>query len=204
MPTGYTAGILDGKVTTFKQFATKCMRAFGACIHMRDEPNSKKYTPRVVDPYYLEAIEEAKKKLEEAKTISDKKLMKRIEKSIEENRKWKLALINEKKKNRFKLESIIQEAQSWKPPSNDHIEFKKFMIEQLQVTLSVDCDTEYYEKELVGLEERTPVDIVRVDLIKEAEVDLEHRYEEYWKQVEIVKKANKWVDDVMVTMEYKV
>ena len=36
MPTGYTAGILEGKIKTFPEFAKICMRAFGAAIHMRD------------------------------------------------------------------------------------------------------------------------------------------------------------------------
>ena len=30
MPTGYTAGIIDGKTETFQDFEKQCMRAFGA------------------------------------------------------------------------------------------------------------------------------------------------------------------------------
>lgn len=44
MPTGYTAGILNGTIKTFKEFATKCSRAF--MIHMRDEAHDAPYTPR--------------------------------------------------------------------------------------------------------------------------------------------------------------
>jgi hypothetical protein len=51
MPTGYTAEILDGKVTTFREFAQKCMRAFESTIHMRDESLDKKYTSRKVEKY---------------------------------------------------------------------------------------------------------------------------------------------------------
>ena len=45
MPTGYTAGIIDGKTETFQEFAKQCMRNFGACIHMRDENMGKEYEP---------------------------------------------------------------------------------------------------------------------------------------------------------------
>ena len=34
MPTGYTAALYEGKNQTFKEFATQCARAFGACIDM--------------------------------------------------------------------------------------------------------------------------------------------------------------------------
>lgn len=38
MPTGYTVGIADGKITTFEQYAMTCARAFGALVMMRDDP----------------------------------------------------------------------------------------------------------------------------------------------------------------------
>lgn len=41
MPTGYTAGILDNKITTFSEFALLCSRAFGATIHMREDDLDK-------------------------------------------------------------------------------------------------------------------------------------------------------------------
>jgi hypothetical protein len=62
MPTGYTAGILDGKINTFPEFATECMKAFGACIHMRDDDISTTYRPRKVDDYYIKKIKEIKRK----------------------------------------------------------------------------------------------------------------------------------------------
>ena len=37
MPTGFTAGILDGKINSFREFALVCVRAFGAAAHMRDD-----------------------------------------------------------------------------------------------------------------------------------------------------------------------
>jgi hypothetical protein len=38
MPTGYTAGVADGTITEFREYALLCARAFGACIMLRDEP----------------------------------------------------------------------------------------------------------------------------------------------------------------------
>ena len=39
MPTGYTADIQDGKITTLREYALSCARAFGALIMMRDDPH---------------------------------------------------------------------------------------------------------------------------------------------------------------------
>ena len=40
MPTGYTAYIEDGDITTGKDFLMLCSRAFGVAIDVRDEPLS--------------------------------------------------------------------------------------------------------------------------------------------------------------------
>lgn len=37
MPTGYTSVLFDKPETTFSEFASRCARAFGACMAMRDE-----------------------------------------------------------------------------------------------------------------------------------------------------------------------
>ena len=40
MPTGYTAYIEDGSITTGKEFLKLCSRAFGVAIDIKDEPLS--------------------------------------------------------------------------------------------------------------------------------------------------------------------
>ena len=46
MPTGYTAGIADGTITNFEQYALRCIRAFGATMHLRDESLEHEYEPK--------------------------------------------------------------------------------------------------------------------------------------------------------------
>ena len=59
MPTGYTAYIEDGDITTGKEFLKLCTRAFGIAIDLKDEPLSvptkTHYEP---SPYYKEDYEE--------------------------------------------------------------------------------------------------------------------------------------------------
>ena len=69
MPTGYTAGVQDGSIKTFKDYASLCARAFTALIELRDEP----FTPRLPDEiksnttYTEKKIEEDAQRLAEAK-----------------------------------------------------------------------------------------------------------------------------------------
>ena len=57
MPTGYTAGILDGTVKDFNEFAKKCSRAF--MIHLRDEPFDSEYKKREPSDYHSKNLKEA-------------------------------------------------------------------------------------------------------------------------------------------------
>lgn len=71
MPTGYTAFIEDGDITTGREFLLLCSRNFGVAIDVRDEPLSvptpTKFEP---DPYYKKSYEDAIKEFEEAKTLT--------------------------------------------------------------------------------------------------------------------------------------
>jgi len=73
MPTGYTAGVQDGKITEFSDFALNCARAFGALITMRDDPQDtpipEKFEART--SYYDERLENAKDLMTEILTLTD-------------------------------------------------------------------------------------------------------------------------------------
>ena len=64
MPTGYTADVMDGKVTDFKLFAMQCARAFGALVIMRDEPLNAEI-PDEFSPsnYHFQELEQARERL---------------------------------------------------------------------------------------------------------------------------------------------
>ena len=66
MPTGYTAGVQDGTVTDFSEFALQCARNFGALVTMRDDPWSTPIPERFeASEYARTAVVEAQQKLDE-------------------------------------------------------------------------------------------------------------------------------------------
>ena len=64
MPTGYTAFIEDGEITTGKEFLLLCSRAFGVDVDVKEEPLSVP-TPMKFEPktYHKERLDKALKEL---------------------------------------------------------------------------------------------------------------------------------------------
>lgn len=88
MPTGYTADLVDGKINTVEEYAKLCMRAFGATLHMRDEPLDKQYTTSEPSTYHLDAINDVKKDIERLQSTPIEEIkagiLERAEKSLKD------------------------------------------------------------------------------------------------------------------------
>ena len=153
MPTGYTAGIIDGSIKTFEQYAKTCVRAFGAAIHMRDDSLSEEYVPREPGDYHLNALNRAKKQLNQSKKMTDTKIIKDRKKYLEDGKihfEKEIVKINN---NCIKMNTFMKKVDTYKPPTKEHYEIKKFMKEQLELTITQDGDPEYYETELNNIKE---------------------------------------------------
>ena len=205
MPTGYTAGVVDGTIKTFKDFAKNCMRAFGATIHMRDEPMSKKYEPRVPDDFYYERVEEAKKNLAELDTLPDEHFIKEEHEKIKDDIRYYSEKMRKVKEARERLDSLLEETSEWEPPTTDHVEFKNFMIQQLTETIKYDGDVEYYEGEIERLYKKldTPIDLdsVKKDLRESYEANLNRSQKSLDEEIERCKKSHDWADQLLKSIE---
>ena len=144
MPTGYTAGIKSGEIKTFEKFATSCARAF--IMHMRDEPMDAEYTPAKVSEYYQSRLHDLEESLSELSKISDAELLKSHVNQLKDSIKRSKINIKNKISLKSKLTKILSEAERYVPPTPDHVEIKKFMIDQLTITIDYDCRIEYEEE----------------------------------------------------------
>jgi len=204
MPTGYTAGILDGKVKTFSEFAKLCMKAFGACIHMRDDDMNAEYKPMIPSSYYKDELEKAQKELEQAQTISDSKIICNRKKSLNKDKKYAEKRILEITDNKNKLKEFLKEAVEYVPPTKDHIGVKKFMIEQLHLTIENDGKTDYHDKELIEIENQLnnidPIKI-RKELIESAKEEIKYCTKHYQEEVNRCNENDKWVSDFLKSLK---
>lgn len=203
MPTGYTAGILDGKITTFAQFAKQCMRAFGATIHMRDDDMDTEIIPRTPSEYYSTAIQEAKQVLKDVEDLSDEVIIENYKKKLEEIKEYHLKAIAKAKVGEKNMNNILKDVIKWQPPTSEHTGIKDFMIEQITQTIDFDCKTKYHDKELANIElELLTLNAseIRKGMIANAKKDLEYYTKNYNEDVEKCNKSNQWVADFIESL----
>lgn len=198
MPTGYTAGIIDGEITTFEQFATQCTRAFGATIHMRDNPMDSPYEPRTPSDYHTNSIQSKRERLEEIESMSDEKIVEDFNTQLEEDLKYHQTKMEEDKRNLEKLNSMLESAKSWIPPTEDHQPFRNFMIEQIESTIKVDGDPSYHVNKMVGIKKQMEEGInpkeYREETIQEIKSQISYHETEYQKELVRCKDSNDWMD----------
>ena len=198
MPTGYTAGILDGKVNTFEEFATVCTRAFGATIHMRDNPMDSPYEPRTPSDYHTNSIQSKRERLEEIESMSDEKIVEDFNTQLGEDLKYHQTKMEEDKRNLEKLNSMLESAKSWVPPTEDHQPFRNFMIEQIESTIKVDGDPSYHVNKMVGIKKQMEEGInpkeYREETIQEIKSQISYHETEYQNELVRCKRSNDWMD----------
>lgn len=198
MPTGYTAGIIDGEITTFEQFATQCTRAFGATIHMRDNPMDSPYEPRTPSDYHTNSIQSKRERLEEIESMSDEKIVEDFNTQLGEDLKYHQTKMEEDKRNLEKLNSMLESAKSWVPPTEDHQPFRNFMIEQIESTIKVDGDPSYHTNKMVEIKKQMEEGInpkeYREETIQEIRGQISYHETEYQKELVRCKDSNDWMD----------
>lgn len=204
MPTGYTEGILNGTTKDFKEYATMCMRAFGATIHMRDENLTKSYEKREPSDYYKKSLDDSIKELDFFYKLTDVEIVEKEKKSLEKCIKNYREYVIERKKNKKRLLIFLKEAYNFEPPTEEHVEFKKFMIEQIKKTIEWDCDYKYYENEILKTEDKInnidPIEL-RKKNIEYLNEDIIRAKQHYQEEIDRCNLSNNWVTDLTRTLD---
>lgn len=206
MPTGYTYKIIDGEMTTFQEFAKQCIRAFGSCMHLREEPTDSEYRPMVPSEYYLKELNSSKEKLIELSNQTNEELVKIVCENLLADKERIIKHVEKVKKDLNNLNKILEGAENFVPPTPEHIKFKEFMIEQLTSTIKWDCTTEYYEKSLLNIEEELlnlDGEEIRKERIKDLNKDILYYEDSYNKEVKSCEKHNQWVSDIFESLNNK-
>lgn len=185
MPTGYTAKIKDG--ISFEEFVLGCARAFGVCITMRDDPADKEIPEEFKpEPYHKESISKAEAELFVLQTLVKDHLIEEYEKEYQADLDRYKEYVDDNINQQRKYKEMLARVEKWQPPSDDHVELKKFMIRQIQTSIAHDDylpdpprrqdPKEWYAKKL--------------ETQRKA---LSYRKEAYEKQVELCKSRTEWV-----------
>lgn len=188
MATGYTHKVEDGSVTSFREFATECARAFGANILMRDVGMDVPIVDYVPSPHHKESLAVAHKELAEAQALS----LEQAERlAIEEHKDNERALADQiegMKVRRARYDRMLAKVKAWIPPTKDHNSMKDFMIEQLETSIKFDC----YDPTKYHIINPLTGDQYRTELIESAKNDIEY-HEKGWKEeVQRTNERNAW------------
>lgn len=132
MPTGYTAPVVDGKITKFSDFALSCARAFGALISMRDDAMDAPI-PKEIKPsdYHAKRVKEISAALAKTLKMTPAQMSAGAAKANEQVAESIRSCRREYELENSRLEKMLAEARAWEPPTPDHKGMKEFMVQQL-------------------------------------------------------------------------
>lgn len=191
MPTGYTADIGDKEVS-FEDFLLGCARAFGACLHQRDDNAKIKPTLREMSNYHEEQLLQAEAELGAFLTMNREQKEAAGEELKSEATDQTQARLNEKIALKGKYEAMLAKAQAWNPPTPDHMNLKQFMIDQLNESINFDCNLKYNIEELSRLSAMTAMDFYN-DQVGRLQQAVGYHTDEHQKEIQRVEEANKWI-----------
>ena len=197
MPTGYTAGVQDGSIKTFREYAMRCARAFGACITLRDDPMSDEIPEFRVADYYVESVQQAKEKFLEWQLMDAADRRAAYEKAKQENDKYVSESVARCRTERERYNAMLEKAKQFVPPTPDHREFATFMQTQLTDSIQWDCSTDYYETRAAFPDFETWA--VRHD--DELRDSLQRRQQSLVEETDRVNSRNEWVRNLREAVE---
>lgn len=189
MPTGYTAGVQDGSVNTFSAYAWQCARAFGACLHQRDDPASDKPKKAKPSRYHFNELAKARTLLRDFQAMSTADRRTAWKESERSRTKHAREQIQKTRQERDRYERMLAKARSFVAPTSEHVDFAKFIVSQLEESIEFDCGGDYWERQL----EAIPFDLWIAERIARLERDVEYHAREHEKEVTRVDRNNAWL-----------
>lgn len=197
MPTGYTAGVQDGKITSLRDFALQCVRGMGVCVTMRDDPHDAEI-PERFEPetsYHDEHIATAKNILEKTPGLTVKKCDVFAQADFDAEMERYLKYVKDKADAKVNYLNMIAKVEAWKP-HEDVIGLKNFMLEQLRRSLDFDCNDRYELKPPI----RLTAEQWRQKQLEKASRDLAYHEKERAAEIHRVEDRNRYLDALRASL----
>lgn len=205
--TGYVYGLVDNDLT-FKQFASSCAYAFGALANYRDSNVDRTTLPDDVDKalkdnsmetYYEDQLKRSTEKYNNLKAFTKKQREEYGKNKRNERLKYAKEGLEKALKEKKIVQDMLKKVEAWEPPTPNHVNYKKFMIDQLK--MSTFCD-DYYWTDINKLEYSTPLQVYTEDLkaLKENISSYKRQIKEQ-KAKKSVEKCGDWVKQLKQSLE---
>ena len=151
-------------------------------IDFRDEPKAK--IPQQIEPssYHYDELAVQNKRLLQLISMTDAELLAEMRAKNRKDRKYHKDAITSSVSLKEKYEAMLAQVKKFRPPSKEHHELKKFMIEQIESSIEFDCDSEYHKKKLEEIKEISAA-VYRQRELKEVNWKIKHHQKELQKEI---------------------
>lgn len=198
MPSGYTQIVAENDNVSFKDFALRCARNFGALVTMRDvrldAPIPERFEP---SDFYKNIYEEAKAKYDDflANPPSEEEIDKKYAEYVAKEKKNEEDERKSRAIQRKRYEAMLAKVRKWEPPTSEHENLKEFMIRQLEE--SIDWDCREYNVRVLSREGWIKV-CLSVDVFKRR---MDSYFEDWQAEVAKTEERNRWLKDLRESLE---
>lgn len=198
MPTGYTEKVQKGEITELKDFALQCARAFGACIMQRDDDPNELPKLLSTDSYHLNVLQELQKRKTNLSKRSRKRFIQQEKNNTKRYIRENLEMIAEQANDEIRYKNILQQVENWQPPTNDHNELKKFMIQQLEDSIEWDCNNSYNMAALKEYNALTDEDYNDMydKRMEEVNKKIDYHMIQHSNQIKNIEEKNRWITEL--------
>lgn len=146
MPTGYTANVANGKITSLKEYIESCIPAF--MIYFRDKDNINVREPLKFDFYYANALAEAEKKYADFMNSSKEEKILLYKEYLDECIDYANKRLIENKETISRYKNMLDKLVNFKSPSAAHNDFVEFLNSELNDSIKFDDVFKMYSNEL--------------------------------------------------------
>jgi len=201
MPTGYTAGVMEGTVTSFEEFARQCMRAF--VMHMRDDPWDTPYEAAKPSDYYQRETKVLTEEIAQLKKTDEDALWALAKTQMEASIKNYVLYIKESRVQNNRLDKMLVKVKAFVPPTEEHAHIRDFMVSQLSISFK---KTHYFLDSIKELKKTIkagmPIDYKKT-LIAEKQGELRRAKQKYADEVAQCQKNSAWCEQFLKAIEAK-
>ena len=190
MPTGYTAGVVDGTITDFPTFAMQCARAFGSLISMRDDAWDAEI-PESFEPdsYHAVVRAEAGAKLAAFAAATDDELRQQWKSQHAANVQRVREANDRIAVQALRCREMLAHAENWLPPTTEHVGLRDFMVQQLTETLR-------FDGKLMSEPEPVAFDTWKEERHARLTRDVEYHRKSEAEDIERARERTQWVRDL--------
>lgn len=172
---------LSERKISFKKFVMRCAEAF---IFTDGNPIPAKFK---VTTYHKERIEEAKKELARIKKMSEEELNRAAEDCYREEKRRDKDRVEAWSKENERYNYMIRLVKDWTPPTSIHKNLKRFMLQQLRISLN---PRSFLIPEKIGLETGEEY---KKRMLQKLKSEIQHHTEEHEKEEKRTRLKNDYV-----------